>query len=198
MPAALQRLSELRRADSLPIGVPAIERLLPDGLRAGSLVEWLAERGSGAGTLAFQLAAPHPCIVIDRERAFHPPAVGLSPVVVHPPNEREMLWALEQSLRYPVAVIARIDRLNSSEFHRLKLAARHGGGLGLLLRPPDGPAWADVRFRVTPLARRDRQRQLRIEVYPSRRTALLELNDETGAVRLVPRPIVATAERARA
>lgn len=194
---SIQRFSELRRADALPIGIPAIERLLPEGLQAGSLVEWLADRASGAGTLAFQLAAQHPCIVIDHERRFHPPAAGIAPVVVHPPNEREMLWALEQSLRYPVAVIARIDRLNSSEFYRLKLAARHGGGLGLLLRPPQSSAWADVRFRVTPLPRRG-NRRLQIEVHPYQRTVILELNDETGTVRLVPRPIVAHVERAGA
>jgi protein ImuA len=60
-------------------GIEALDRLLPDaGFREGTLVEWLAESGSG-DQLALLAAAPalgsdRVLIVIDGEKTFYPPA----------------------------------------------------------------------------------------------------------------------------
>jgi protein ImuA len=62
-------------------GVEALDRLLPDaGFRKGTLVEWLAEAGSG-DQLALLAAAPalvedRPLFVIDGEATFYPPAAA--------------------------------------------------------------------------------------------------------------------------
>jgi protein ImuA len=147
-------------------GVAAVDRLLPGGgLRHGMLVEWLAERtGCGAATLGL-LAAREACraggvmVVLDRTRAFYPPAAagwGVDParlIVVRPRTTRDEIWAAVQSLRSPVvaAVWAMIDRLDSRNFRRLQLAAEAGGTLGVLVRGASArgqPSWADVRLGV--------------------------------------------------
>jgi protein ImuA len=62
-------------------GIEALDRLLPDaGFREGTLVEWLAESGSG-DQLALLAAAPalgtdRVLIVIDGEKTFYPPAAA--------------------------------------------------------------------------------------------------------------------------
>jgi protein ImuA len=62
-------------------GIEALDRLLPDaGFREGTLVEWLAEAGSG-DQLALLTAAPaldddRLLFVIDGEKTFYPPAAA--------------------------------------------------------------------------------------------------------------------------
>ena len=127
------------------------------------LVEWLAELpGCGAATLGL-LAAREACraggmlVVLDRARAFYPPAAvgwGVDParlIVVRPRTARDEIWAAVQSLRSPVvaAVWTMIDRLDSRNFRRLQLAAEAGGTLGVLVRGASArgqPSWADVRL----------------------------------------------------
>lgn len=144
-------------------GLKPLDALLPDrGVRSGSIVEWLADDGSGASTLAW-LTARHlqqqrSIVVIDPERKFFPPGAGhlgidLNRVVVVRPAGAEALWAMEQSLRSEAGcvVIGRLDRLTQQAFRRLKLAAERGGGIGLFLRRlrcRHEPSWADVRLVV--------------------------------------------------
>lgn len=151
-------------AATFSTGAAAVDRLLPGGgLRHGMLVEWLAERaGCGAATLAL-LAAREACraggmlVVVDRMRAFYPPAAagwGVDPgrlILVRPRTARDEIWAAVQSLRSPVvaAVWAMIDRLDSRNFRRLQLAAEAGGTFGALVRGASArgqPSWADVRL----------------------------------------------------
>ena len=156
-------------------GVAALDRLLPGGgLRHGMLVEWLAELpGCGAATLGL-LAAREACraggmlVVLDRMRAFYPPAAagwGVDParlIVVRPRTPRDEIWAAVQSLRSPVvaAVWTMIDRLDSRNFRRLQLAAEAGGTLGVLVRGASArgqPSWADVRLGVKSTEKGDRE-----------------------------------------
>ena len=215
-------------------GIPALDRLLPEqGISPGTLVEWLSRGdGCGAGTLVFAVAAHltqgnGACVIIDRNRSFYPPPLLLPShqklsasdldrtIVVHPPDKRDTLWALEQSLRCcgVAVVICRLGHLNDHAYRRLQLAAETGGGIGLLLRPGEHrsqPSWADIRLWVEALpfdARFERKpssetdaltlgRLLRIELIHCRGRAggeavELEIDDETGDVRLAPRLAVA-------
>ncbi len=76
-PSPVTGLSE----KAISTGIEALDRLLPDaGFREGTLVEWLAESGSG-DQLALLAAAPalgsdRVLIVIDGEKTFYPPAAA--------------------------------------------------------------------------------------------------------------------------
>jgi len=199
--------------ESRSTGISALDRLLPEqGLPPGTIVEWLsAGAGSGAGTLAFHVAANllqqnGNCIVIDPHHLFYPLASHLKEVtVVHPSEEREALWAWEQSLRCPgvAVVIGWLGRLPNQTYRRLQLAAETGGARGFLLRPAvfrSCPSWADVRFQVESLPAKqiDSGRLLTIELVHCRGRAgednivKLDIDDETGDVRLVPPLAAAT------
>ena len=212
-----------RESDLQSTGIAPLDDLLPGGgLSPGMLIESLSRNpGCGAETLACRVAAEvlqdnGVCIVIDRERSFFP--AGAWPlgerldrlVFVHPTSDRDLLWALEQSLRCRgvAVVLCRIDRLDAHSYRRLKLAAETGGGIGLLLRSDNErrqPSWADVRLLIQALPWNSRLEQaplsgtapfstgrlLRMELIHCRGRAgggavELEIDDETGDVRLVP------------
>lgn len=200
-------------------GIPALDGLLPEqGIRAGTLVEWLTEGGgSGAETLVFTIAVQvmqgdGACIVIDRSQAFYPLAMSRLDncldriIVVHPPDARDALWALEQSLRCSGVrlVVCWLDRLNDRVYRRLQLASETGGGIGLLLRPAEyrsQPSWADVRLLVEPqpcdsdsVGRRLRVELVHCRGRGSEGTVELEIDDETGDVRLAPKLAAAKDE----
>lgn len=233
--------------ETLSTGIEPLDAILPGrGFSRGTLVEWLsAGDGSGAGALLFQVAArvmrsncegsdgnlassrKQGCgnlVVIDPWNEFYPPAadrLGIEMqrvLVVHPNNERDTFWALEQSLRCRgVVVVGCLAHINDRVFRRLQLAAERGGGLGLLLRAArfrSQPSWASTRLHVTPLgvhgpsARSpqirstevsDRGRRLQVELLRSNRGGSccleLERNDETGAVHLVTELATTTAAR---
>lgn len=197
----------LRRSST---GVTEVDAGLPDGgLLRGTLAEWLAEPGSGAGTLALLAARealePGGAIVLCDPRAEFNPAValhwGLSLdrlVLLRPRNREDLLWACDQALRCPgvSATVAEFDRLNDREFRRLQLSAEEGGGLGLLLRPCSAQkefSWADVRWKVEPRAALAdvHGRWVQLELLRCRGRIdggawLLEIDDVTHAVRLAP------------
>ena len=189
-------------------GVPALDQVLPgNGLRRGTLVEWLAGRtGTGVVALAFLAARQatlqeQSVVVCDRNQQFYAPAaiaLGLKPaqlVVLQPATDADELWALDQSLRCPgVAVVwASLPRLREHDFRRLQLAAEEGKTLGLLRRPGKvrgHPSWSEVQFFVEPLASQA-NRRLRVEVVRVRggvagASVVLEIDDITGQVREVP------------
>jgi protein ImuA len=133
------------------------------------LVEWLSEPpGSGAATLALMAArqvhaAGGAVVVIDREGTFYPPAAAAwgvdlaGVIVVHPDNDKDEQWALDQALRceHTAAVLAWPGRLEGRTFRRLQLAAEASGAVGFLVRPMAAqrePSWADVRLAVAPRA----------------------------------------------
>jgi hypothetical protein len=100
-------------------------------------------------------------------------------------------------------VIGWLGRLPNQTYRRLQLAAESGGAMGFLLRPAafrSGPSWADIRFQVESLPAKqiDAGRLLTIELVHCRGRAgednivKLDIDDETGDVRLVPQLAAAT------
>jgi protein ImuA len=203
---------EIARRPAVPAfssGCGALDRALPgQGLHRGTLIEYLAEIGSGAVALAL-IAAREACreggalVVMDRGRSFHPPAaanlgIDLTDVVfVHPRTRKDFLWALNQSLSCQGvgAVVGWPDKLDNKAFRQLQLAAEGCGTTGLLLRPPSvrgHPAWSELQLLVEALPAATlptaaANRRLRVEVVRCRNgkagaSVELELDDETGTL----------------
>jgi len=187
---------------------------LPAKFRRGALIEYLADSGSGATSVAL-LTAREACrdggvfVVVDRSRRFYPPAGALlqinqPTIVIRPRSQRDELWSLNQSLRCPGvgAVLCWPDQLEERAFRGLQIAAEKGGAVGLFLRPTNvrgRPTWSDTQLLVEALPSVS-MRRLRIEVVRSRSRGegvceILELNDETPA--LTPsRPLSLAADLA--
>jgi len=155
--------------DGFSTGCRALDELLPGkSLKAGGLVEWLAEQGEGAFTLALLAASEalqtreaSVLMLVDPGRRFYPPAlerwgIPLKRVIqVQPQTQQDCLWTWEQALRCQ-GVAACVGWLPETPFvalRRLQVAAEQGGSCGLLVRPVrvlKQPTWADVRWRVWP------------------------------------------------
>ena len=205
--ASLERPADRGEQSVVSTGCPAIDRVLPfEGVRRGSLTEWLSERsGSGAESLALLLTR-EACrdrgvvVLLDRQREVYPPAVvagGIDAerlIVVHPETEADELWAADQALRSRAAGAVWLwrERLRAHDFRRLRLAAECGGAVGVLLRPARvlGQAtWADVQMLVRPRPGVG-ERQLQVEVTRCRghgdpQIVEVELDDVSGALRAV-------------
>ncbi|WP_231754264.1 ImuA family protein [Caulifigura coniformis] len=172
-------------------GASALDQLLPNrGLKAGGLTEWLSHAAEGGLTFALLAAsqamksrAASVVAIIDPKRQVYPaclPGWGIPlerAVLIRPSSSADALWAWEQSLRCPgmAACLGWLPETSSVALRRLQVAAEHGGGLGLLVRPARAmkePSWADVRWRVMPVpivssnARPDplRGRRFRVEL----------------------------------
>jgi protein ImuA len=191
-------------------GIAPLDRLLPGGaLKSGTLIEWLADAdGAGAATLAL-LSAVHllrettgALVVVDPSGEFYPPAAAQLGVpldrlvVVRPAGVKETLWTIEQALRSrgAMVVFANLGSLDGRVFRRLQLAAETGGGVGFLMRPTTcraEPTWAESRLLVegTPTDGASGRRLRVTSLRGPDGTAMIELEvcDETGDVRLVPR-----------
>jgi len=164
----LERSSHSVRDSSgvISSGLEVLDRLLPDaGFRGGTLIEWVAEKGS-ADQLALlaarsALGEDRVLIVIDDEESLYPPAaaalgIDLQRMILVRPGKVarrgsgaetkkrpaaasvETLWALEQALasRGVAVTFCRLEKLSARVFRRLQLSAERGGGLGFLIRPP--------------------------------------------------------------
>src|SRR5262245_26468545 len=172
--ASLERPADCGEQSVVSTGCPGLDRVLPfEGVRRGSLTEWLSERaGSGAESLALLLTR-EACrdrgvvVFLDRERQVYPPAVvaaGIDAerlIVVHPETEADELWAADQALRSRAAGAVWLwrERLRQHDFRRLRLAAECGGAIGVLLRPArvlGQTTWADVQLVVRPREAEDR------------------------------------------
>lgn len=175
-----------------------------------------ASPGGGAGSLALAAAREAcrdgaPLVLIDREARFYPPAAARAGldlnrlIIVRPENSNDERWALDQSLRSAgvAAVLCWLPQAPTRAWRRWQLAAESSGNLGLFVRPATArgdPSWADVRFLVQPQsisqqlasrqltqgARRLRVELLRLRGESAGQTIDLELDDETGVVRLAP------------
>jgi protein ImuA len=199
-----------RRPQPLSLGIAALDAIAGDRLGLVELVA--AVEGAGATTLALLMAA-HACgawktlVVVDGAGSFYPPAAAAwgipleRSIVVRPRNQRDILLATNQSLRCPAvgAVIGWHDELRTIDARRLQLAAEAGGGVGFLLRPMTAlktPSFAQLRLRVSPVASADPDRRLRVDVLRGRGKnieLLLEVDHETGALRVLPELVPATA-----
>ena len=190
----------------LSTGVAELDILLSGkGLRRGSVVEWLAA-SDGCGALSLALSVAHQAcrqggalVVIDPRRELYPPGIddlGIDLerlLIVRPDTPQDCVWALDQSLRCQgvATVVGWVTHLDSRTFRRLQLSAEAGNGLGLLIRPAEArhePSWAATRLFVEPLPSPIEQR-FRVELLRNRGgriggTVDLEIDDETGAVRL--------------
>ncbi|MCG6156517.1 ImuA family protein [Rubinisphaera margarita] len=150
----------------------ALSRLLPGGrFPVCGLVEWLAEPGSLAGSLAFAassetLRSGCPIVVIDPGNRFHPPAIlrlGWTLdrlLIIRPRSTQEALWAAEQALRCPgigavFCLGLDVSRYQANTvYRRFLLAAETGKTLGFLVQNTAhaaGSRWADLRLRIEPL-----------------------------------------------
>ena len=176
------RLADLRRylaeaegfgeeAAVLPFGTPAIDEALPwQGLPLASLHEIenagaTDEDGAAvmflAGILA-RLAPARPVLWCLQRPDLHAPGlalVGLDArrlVLLRAPNEREILWAMEEGLRSRAlaAVVGEVEALSTSASRRLQLAAESAGVTGFVLHRSATHAVASAavtRWRVAAL-----------------------------------------------
>lgn len=151
-------------------GYPVLSLDLPNapvrGLRLGATHEWLGYVTEGEEAWLPPLTLL--CLIAPRAgslsafvgRRCWPCPTALGPLLgrsifIDPPDDASRLWAIDQALRRPGAVvIADAGRLNMAASRRLQLAAEAGGSLALLARPP----WehrvisaAETRWRVTPV-----------------------------------------------
>lgn len=216
---ARRQAGEFDAAERISTGFKALDRILPgQGLRRGTLVEWLAP-GGAAGATSLAVAAARQAIgderalvVIDRHHEFYAPAAearGLDlarTLVVQPGDPRQEHWSLYQALRCGgvAAVLAWHPQLDEKGYRRLQLAAEEAGTIGLWIRSArerGSPSWADVRFGVEPLADSP-LRKVRVEVLRCRgaaagRAAEVELDDVSNPLRVVP-PLAAATPASRA
>lgn len=186
------------------------------GFQPGDVSEWIGA-GTGSGTWELVLAMLRQeslhtghWLIVDPAGELFAPAVrfrgwDLAQLVcvrhVAPPAA---IWAVEQGLRSRGVdgVICQVSRLASVAFRRLKLAAETGGSRCVLLRELEAlrePSWADLRCRVTSRSSATwRRRRLQVDILKLRhglpgRVYQLELDHESGAVRVVPELADSTA-----
>jgi protein ImuA len=165
--ARLARLEAVGRSGSvLPLGLPGIDRALPDGgLARGCLHELCGkpDHGAALGFAAVLLgrlmaAGGHAVWIGPRNELFGPglAELGLALerlIVVRARPAVTRLWALEEALRSPglAAALAEIDQLSLTQSRRLQLAAEAKGVTALLLRPPGTgatPSAAVTRWQI--------------------------------------------------
>lgn len=173
------RLADLRRTLAaaegfgkpgavLPFGLCVIDDALPwGGLPLAALHEVEGAGGDGedgaaatflAGILA-RLAPARPVLWCLQSPDLHAPGLALAGLaaqrllLVRAPNERELLWAMEEGLRSPVlaAVVGEVETLSITASRRLQLAAEASGVTGFVLHRGDAMAAASAavtRWRV--------------------------------------------------
>lgn len=176
-PAAPRRIDDLRaqihqleqgcrtgHGAAIPLGIPAIDRHLPQGgLAAGSLHEIMpaspADSGAATGFCATLLARfldarpgeAEPGMALwclnpasaDAGEIYPP---GLAQLALDPSRlltirlarDRDVLWAMEEALRSggAAAVLGEVTSVSLTDSRRLQLAAGKSGASALLLRPP--------------------------------------------------------------
>jgi protein ImuA len=145
---------------SLRLGVPALDDALQGGLAFGALHELApaselqlgAAFGFGLGIAVLAAAGSRQVLCIQTDYAAHeaggPYGLGLDRfglpmdrvLILRVAHPRDALWAFEEALKCPAlaAVLAELPEAGAATdltaTRRLSLAARAGGGLGLLLR----------------------------------------------------------------
>src|SRR5262249_31106093 len=154
------------------LGLPAIDRLLPQGgLAAARVHEVLGQGGEPDGAaLGFLLRlvarlmcrVPGPVIWCGRALDLHGPGLALLGldtrrlVLVRAGEMADILWAMEGGLRSPglAGVVAELPRpVDLTQCRRLQLAAEAGGATGFILRGPastetDQAGGVETRWRI--------------------------------------------------
>ena len=202
----------LDRVDRLARHLPGDDAETSPGwgnLEPGDVSEWIATQpGCGAADLALSVVRPQlrpgaRWLVVDPVEEVHPltlqrRGVDLSRVLfLKPTSAAEALWAVEQGLRSRGVDIVwcRLPKLTPVTFRRIKLAAEVGESRCLLMRPPEAlreGSWADRRLKISPLPSPSwNRRRMRVDVLKVRNGFVeapfdVELDHETGAVRVVP------------
>ncbi len=134
------------RYDAVPLGLPAIDAVLPGGGLAAGVVHEVT--GSAAGGFVAMLAGRFAgpvlwCVMAHARTELYGPglaAFGLDTrrlVIARCANRQDMLWAMEEGLRDPAlaVVVGEPDRaIALTASRRLQLAAETGGVTGLVLR----------------------------------------------------------------
>jgi protein ImuA len=150
--AKLRRLEGAGRYQNAvwPIGVPAIERVLPGGgLALGALHEIVAAEAGAAAAEGFAasllagLARQGPVLWCTASPGLYGPGLarfGLAPdrlILVYARRPADLLWAMEEGLKTPglVAVLGEPKALDLTASRRLQLAAEASGVTCLVLRP---------------------------------------------------------------
>jgi protein ImuA len=166
--AELRRLEGGGRREraARPVGLPAIERVLPGGgLARGALHEilatesgWAAAEGFAA-SLVSGLAREGPVLWCLAEDGLYGPGLarlGLAPerlILVRARRPADLLWAMEEGLKTPglAAVLGEPKGLDLTASRRLQLAAEDSGVTCLVLRRDQaGSSVAVTRWRVAP------------------------------------------------
>ncbi len=151
---------------ALRTGIPEVDGLLPQGgLPLGQTVELTGQAASGRTSLALRaVAAAHRehrlAAWVDGPRELYPPAAAALGadlrrlLIVRPKNPRQLVWTAQQLVRSGAFACVVLDlthtgvRLALPESRKLMDAAVHGGGVLLLLTPPEAPADAGLRLRL--------------------------------------------------
>ncbi|KPC54827.1 translesion DNA synthesis-associated protein ImuA [Amantichitinum ursilacus] len=152
------------RFEVIKTGYAALDHALPDGgWQPASMAEILVAKGAASGELSLLWPALQD---IGRQRELvlvAPPCVPYAPawqqagidlarlVWVRPASAGDTLWAMEQALREPAcgAVLGWVAGvLDDRSCRRLQLAAKAGGGLGFLLRPPQRESSSPLPLRI--------------------------------------------------
>jgi len=170
----LPKMEGFRTARSIPFGLAAIDRCLPQGgLACGALHEIVPEAGATPAAFGFLVAllarlsrslTRLPLILVlpayglrdyGRPHGHGLNALGLPPhrlILVETAHRKDTLWAMEEALhsRAPAAVAGIIDQLDLKTSQRLHLAATDCGLPLLLLRPAETleSSAAATRWRV--------------------------------------------------
>jgi len=167
------------RTKTLPFGLSAVDRCLPQGGLACALHEIVPDEGATPAAFGFivallaRLSRAHSILLVlpayglrhyGRPHGHGLRAFGLDPgrlILVETAHRRETLWAMEEALRSgaPAAVAGMIDKLDLKLSQRLQLAATDAGLPLFLLRPAEilESSAAATRWRVgTAPAARDR------------------------------------------
>jgi len=193
----LERAHSAQRAGqaAMPLGLPAIDALLPDGgLLTGALHEIeagpapsgrvAAHDGAALGFAAFLMSRfRHGTLLWCRQPSgvFDAPpyAPALSAwfdparlLMVTARREEDLFWAMEEGLRCPgiAAVLGETRAADPTAGRRLSLAAEKSGVPVLLLRPQPAPAQSvcATRWRVVSAPSRELGARWRVELRRNR------------------------------
>ncbi|WP_296385953.1 damage-inducible mutagenesis protein [Reyranella sp.] len=160
--------------ETVPLGLPEIDRLLPDGgLLAGALHEVeagpapsgrvAAHDGAALGFTAFLLSRLGPGTLLwcrqpaGADAPLYAPAIAawFDParlLMVTARREEDLFWAMEEGLRTPgiAAVVGETRAADPTAGRRLSLAAEKNGVPALLLRPQPAPPQSvcTTRWRI--------------------------------------------------
>lgn len=101
---------------------------------------------------------------------------------INPPNKNKRLWTVTQLLRSPavLAVVAEGSGFEMKATRRLQLAAKRGGALGIIIRPPaeiSSPTAAQTKWIFTPVPAEDGALRWSIELLRAKGLALPDVQD---------------------